>query len=98
MIPDNIINMTISNISSRIVYKQEFFHGIYDIIIKSTSSNGPFAYYNICKNQPSDDPFIHRKTSNNYDIQINWNQNEQPSVYINNDINSYTVMIKIYAY
>ena len=49
MVPDKIINMTISNIESYLIYKNSFYTGTYDIIILSASSNGPCAYFNICK-------------------------------------------------
>ena len=97
MIPDKIINMTISNLPSHIAYKNLFYSGIYDIIIQSNSSNGPCAYFNICKFN-NEEAYIHRKTCNNYDINILWELNETPKVFINSDFNSHNVTIKIYEY
>ena len=97
MIPDKIINMTVSNISSHLTHKNLFYSGTYDIIITSASSNGPCAYFNICKFS-NEEAYIHRKTCNNYDINILWELNETPKIYINNNINSYNVVIKIYEY
>ena len=97
MIPDKIINMTISNIYSQLTYKNLFYSGTFDIIITSASSNGPCAYFNICKFN-NEETYIHKKTCNNYDINILWELNETPKIYINNNINSYNVVIKIYEY
>ena len=97
MVPDKIINMTISNIESYLIYKNSFYTGTYDIIILSASSNGPCAYFNICKFN-SEEAFIHRKTCNNYDVNILWEINQTPKIFINNNINSHNVVIKIYEY
>ena len=61
MIPDKIINMTVSNISSHLTFKNLFYSGTYYIIITSASSNDPCGYYNICKFS-NEEAYIHRKT------------------------------------
>ena len=97
MIPDKIINLSISNLYSHIQYKNLFYNGTFDLIIQSASSNGPCGYFDICK-FGNEEAYIHRKTCNNYDINILWELNETPKIYINNNINSYNVIIKIYEY
>ena len=97
MVPDKIINMTISNIESYLIYKNSFYAVTYDIIILSANSNEPCAYFIICKFN-SEETYIHTKTCNNYDVNILLEINQTPKIFINNNFNSHNVVIKINEY
>ncbi len=97
MIPDRQLNIIVNNDYSHINYEEEYYYGTFHILITSSTNTQPQAYFIISKFHNYDKPLINRVNHSDTDININmlWNNNETPKLYLNNNPQNIAFMLQI---